>query len=202
MLKKWKGKDWYNILAPKMFGEIFLYETPSTDNSYLVGRTVEATVSQLTSDKTRGHIKVLFKIDDIKEKTAYTSFHGLVCNQEYIYRNVRSGLQKMECIDTVDTNDGWKLQITTSMILNKKSETMIQKKARKFSIDFLKDNASKSNLEDFIKNIVTGVYQKKMKKNGSRIYPVRFLEIGKIEVVHQGAKDTQTDSQNPTDKLK
>ncbi len=168
---------------------MFLYETPTTDTTYLVGRTVEATASQLTSDKTRGHIKLLFKIDDIKEKSAHTLFHGLVCNQEYIYRNIRSGLQKLEAIDTVDTKDGWKLQITISMILNRNAETMIQKKSRKYTIDFLKDCASKSSLEEFVKNIVSGTYQKKMKKDGSRIYPVRFLEIGKIEVIQQGAKD-------------
>ena len=171
-----------------MFGQMFLYETPATDATQLVGRTVEATVSQLINDKTKGHVKLLFKIDDVKEKSANTFFHGLVCNQEYIYRNIRSGLQKMEAIDTFDTKDGWKLQITTSMILNKNTETTIQKKARKFAIGFLRESAAGSNMDEFIKNIVTGVYQKKMKKDGSHVYPVRFLEIGKIEVMKRGAE--------------
>ena len=140
----------------------------------------------MTNDKTRGHLKLIFKINSLKEKQAFTEFSGLECSPEYIYRNIRAGLQKMEAIDWVDTKDNWKLQVTASIILNKKSAFNIQSQSRKFIIDFLKDSASKSTLDDFLKNIVIGAYQKKLKKDASKIYPVRFLEISKIEVVKAG----------------
>ncbi len=166
-----------------MFGETFLYETPATDQSHLFGRTIKVRVPQLTNDKTKSHLKLIFKVDDVKEKVVSTYFWGLECSPEYIARSVRSGLQKLEAIDMADTKDGWKLQITTSMILNRKSESNIQKKSRAFVINFLKNEASKSTIDEFVKNIVAGTYQKKLKKDVSSIYPVRFLEIGKIEVM-------------------
>src|SRR3989338_6551238 len=104
-IKKWKGKDWFSILSPKSFGETFLYETPATDPSSIVGRPVEVFAPQLTGDKTRSHIKLLFMVDEVKEKSATTQFYGLECLPEYVYRNIRAGLQKLEAIDTVDTKD-------------------------------------------------------------------------------------------------
>lgn len=166
-----------------MFGETFLYETPATDPAHLIGRTVDIRVPQLTNDKTKSHLKLVFRIDDVKEKNVSTHFWGLECSPEYIGRNIRAGLQKLEAIDTTDTKDGWKLQITTALILNRKSEVNIQKKSRQFVINFLKSEASKLTIDEFVKNIVAGVYQKKLKKDVSSVYPVRFLEIGKIEVM-------------------
>ena len=163
-----------------------MYETPATDPSSIVGRTVEVFAPQLTGDKTRSHIKLLFRVDEVKEKSATTQFYGLECLPEYVYRNIRAGLQKLEAIDTVDTKDNWKLQITASYILNSQVNVNIQKNSRKFIINFLKAEAAKSTLEEFVKSVVAGAYQKKIKKDGSRVYPVRFLEISKIEVVNSG----------------
>lgn len=166
-----------------MFGEAFLYETPATDSSQLLGRTLGIRVPQLTNDKTKSHLTLIFKAADIKDKVISTSFWGLECSAEYVARNLRAGLQKLEAIDTADTKDGWKLQITTSMILNRKSEFNIQKKSRSFVIDFLRKEASNSTIDEFVKSIVAGAYQRKLKKDASKIYPVRFLEIAKIEVM-------------------
>ncbi len=165
-----------------MFDETFLCETPATDPSQIVGRTLGVRVPQLTNDKTKGHLKLIFKIGSVNGNRVSTFFNGLACSPEYVYRNIRSGLQKMEAIDYIDTKDGWNLQVTASIILNKKCEFNIQKQSRKFVIDFLRQEASKSSLDEFVKNVVAGSYQKKIKKDGSRIYPVRFFEISKIEV--------------------
>ncbi len=159
-----------------------MFETPATDPLSLTGRVVGVHASQLTGDKTRSHIKIIFRVDGVKEKTVSTHFFGLECMPEYIYRNVRAGLQKLEAIDYIDTKDGWKLQITVSIILNRKSEANIQKKSRDFVMDYLRKEAAKSTIEEFVKSVVAGAYQKKLKKDASKVYPVRFLEISKIEV--------------------
>ena len=110
---------------------------------------------------------------------------------EYVYRNVRAGLQKMEAIDTVDTRDGWNLQLTVSIILNKNTMVNIQKKSRDFVMDYLRAEAAKLTIDEFIKPLTAGVYQKKLKKDASKIYPVRFLEIGKVEVLKAGSDAIQ-----------
>lgn len=184
--KKWKGKDWFNILAPKAFGDVFLSETPTTDPSFLVGRTIQIKVPQLTGDKTRNHLKLIFKSTDVKDKSVNTIFDGLECSPEYISRNIRAGLQKLEAIDTALTKEGWSLQITSSIILNRKSKVNVQKQVRRATIDFMASEAGKLPLDEFVKNVAAGTYQKKLKKDLSSIYPIRFFEVAKIEVLKAG----------------
>ena len=67
LIKKWKGKDWYSILAPKFFGESFLAESPATDPKSLMGRVVPIIASDLTGDKTKNYMKLFFKVSDVKQ---------------------------------------------------------------------------------------------------------------------------------------
>jgi small subunit ribosomal protein S3Ae len=164
-----------------MFGENIISETPTTDPEFLVGRMIQVKVPQLTGDKTRNHLKLIFKTTEVKEKRLATIFYGMGCTPEYVSRNIRAGLQKMEAIGMAQTKEGWDLQITSSIILNRKTKVNIQKQVRKATTDFMKAEAAKG-LGEFVKNSVSGVYQKKMKKDLSSIYPIRFFEVTKIEV--------------------
>lgn len=182
--RKWKGKDWFAILTPKMFNESFINETPTTDPKTLVGRNIEVSVSELLKQPQKYFMKVIFRIDKIDEKsrTAYTRFNGLAVNREHIYRMVRKRIQKVETTYYVETKDKWKLQVTTVAILNRNTETEVQSKMRKHLEERVKEEAGNLDLDDFIKLVVNGILQVKIKKSGSKIYPVRFTEISKIEV--------------------
>ena len=59
---KWKAKEWYKIHAPRMFNEAEIGETPSADPEFVLGRTVEVTVQDLTGDFSKMHIKLKFKV--------------------------------------------------------------------------------------------------------------------------------------------
>ncbi|RLG34478.1 30S ribosomal protein S3ae, partial [Methanosarcinales archaeon] len=45
---KWKAKQWYTVLAPKMFGEVKAGETVADEPSKLIGRRIEMTLGDLT----------------------------------------------------------------------------------------------------------------------------------------------------------
>ncbi|MBQ7405921.1 MAG: 30S ribosomal protein S3ae, partial [Candidatus Methanomethylophilaceae archaeon] len=59
---KWKAKEWYKVHAPRMFNEAEIGETPSADPEYVLGRTAEVTVQDLTGDFSKMHIKLKFKV--------------------------------------------------------------------------------------------------------------------------------------------
>lgn len=183
LVKKWKGKDWFSILSPDIFGKNFLYETPTTDPNSLVGRVVEVGVPDLTGDQTKYYMKVRFRINRIDEGKAFTEFHGFRCATEYIFRMVRKGSQRVDVNQVINTMDGYKLRIGFIGILNRNVETTVKGRFRKFVTELLKENATKITLDDFVKGVIAGVIQKKIKKRGSTIYPVRFSEINKIEVM-------------------
>jgi len=181
--KKWKGKDWFVILAPKIFNEMQLAETPTTDPAMLVGRNVEIAVSDLLGQPGKYYMKVFFKITDVDSRNAYTRFNGYSTTREYLYRVVRKRLQKVESVNVFDTRDGWKLQITSIAVLNRNSDSEIQKKVRHIMVSHISEVAKKSAIDDILKKVIEGSLQKEIRKLGNKIYPIRFCEIAKIEVM-------------------
>jgi len=186
--KKWKGKDWFVILAPKMFNEIILAETPTTDPAALVGRNLEIGASEILGQPGKYYMKLFFKITDVDSKNAYTRFNGYSTTREYLYRVVRKRNQKVESTDTFDTRDGWKLQITSIAILNRNTDSEIQKKVRVAMVNHISEAARKSGADDLVKRIIEGSLQREVRKLGSKIYPVRFCEVSKIEVAKAPAE--------------
>ncbi|MEM7816097.1 MAG: hypothetical protein QXN71_03190 [Candidatus Aenigmatarchaeota archaeon] len=166
-----------------MFGETQLAETPTTDPAMLLGRSVEVSVSELLNQPAKYYMKILFKIIDVDSRNAYTRFNGYLASREYIYRMVRKRSQKVECIDNFDTRDGWKLQITSVAILNRNTESEIQKKMREVVRKHISETLKKSGTDELMKKIIEGSIQKEIRKMGNKIYPVRFFDIAKIEVL-------------------
>lgn len=152
----------------------------------MVGRKIDVPASFLFDDKTKNYMKISFVVTDLNDKTANTAFGGFSCNREFIFRSIRKGSQKLDAIGEILTKDNWKLQVTVTAILNRNIESNIQVKTRKFIIDSLSDAAKLCTMDDFVRTVVTGAYQKKMRKDGSKIYPLRFAEISKIEVLKPG----------------
>jgi Ribosomal protein S3AE len=74
---KWKMKKWYEVLAPKAFGEVSLGTTPADDPDKLIGRVVETTLYDLTGDISQVHVKLYFQIASVEEGRAYTRFRGM-----------------------------------------------------------------------------------------------------------------------------
>ena len=183
IMKRWKGKDWFAVMAPKLFGEIFLYDTPAIDPKLVIGRKVEIPVPFLTNDKTKNHMKIVFRVNDVQDKSAHTVFDSYFCSREFIARNVRKRCQKLDVTNYVDTKDNWRLQVTTTAILNRNVKENVETKMHNLIESGLKEMAATATLDEFIKNVISSVYQKKLRKDGTKIYPVRFTEISKVEVI-------------------
>ena len=185
--KKWKGKEWFIVLSPKIFGEKKIAETPCTDPKTLINRNIEVSVADLIGQPTKYHMKFLFKVTKIQDKSAFTRFNGYNILREYMMRFVRKHNQKVTLIENFDTKDGWHLQMTITSIMNRNTDTNIKRKMRLMTIDFMSKNLSKSTIDDVLRNLIAGNLQKAIKKEGSKIYPVRFTEIEKIEVLRAAA---------------
>ena len=169
-----------------MLGENYLSETPTTDPKAIIGRNIEVGLDELTGNPNKYYMKFKFKIERIEDKKAYTSFNGYSTSREYLFRVVRKRAQKVRIINNIETKDEWKMQVTTLAILNRNADTGIQKKVRLKIESVLNENAKKLSIEDFIKSITSNSIQQNLKKIGSKIYPVRFIEIEKLEVIKAG----------------
>jgi small subunit ribosomal protein S3Ae len=167
-----------------MFNENFITETPTTDPKTLMGRNLEVNASELLKQPQKYYMKLLFKINRVDEgaKRAYTRFNGFSVSKEHVYRVVRKRIQKVETVTDINTKDNWKLQISAVTILNRNTEVEVQRKIRKHVENFLSQEVGNLNIDDFVKLLTGSVLQVKIKKTGTKIYPVRFSEIIKVEV--------------------
>jgi small subunit ribosomal protein S3Ae len=183
LVKKWKGKDWFNILAPRELGAKVLGQSPATDPKTLMGRTMEVGVPEITGDNSKYYMKLYVKITATEGKTCLTSFNGLECTRDHLLRMVRKRNQKVESIVDVATKDGWILRIKPWAILNGKPPSTVETKVRNLVAKFFNDFASNNNMSDVVRKAMTTEMQMMLKKSGSKIYPIRFSEIARIKVL-------------------
>lgn len=202
MVKKWKGKDWFDILAPKELGGSILSQTPTTDPKIILGRKIEVGVPEILNDRTKYYMKLKFRVIRIEGKSAETTFNGFECIREHLLRIVRKGNQKVETILTTNTKDGWLIKIKSLVVLNGNTTTTIQKNVRLFIENYLKDEANKNIMNELLRKVMTTETQMVIKRRGSRIYPIRFSEIARIKVLRSPEEPVKAKEEKPEEEAK
>lgn len=165
-----------------MFGERVIGDTPATNPKTLMGRNIEVGLSELQGRHGRDFYRIMLAVDRIDDRSAYTRFNGYTALKEHVSRIIRKRTQKIESIMYLETKDKWKLQVTSMAVLNRNTEMSVRKTMRAYMEKFLKERAGKSSIDDFVKDIISANLQKSIKRSGTKIYPVRFFEVTKIEV--------------------
>ena len=69
-------KEWYPILAPKIFHNEVLGETPVYDTQQMIGKTITKNLMNLTNDVKRQNINIGFKIVGVQNGKAITDIVG------------------------------------------------------------------------------------------------------------------------------
>ena len=182
-VKKWKGKDWFNIIGPRELGAKLLGQSPATDPKSLMGRNMEVGAPEITGDNSKYYMKIKVRITNIEGKTCLTSFNGLECTRDHLLRMVRKRNQKVESVVDVATKDGWVLRLKPWTILNGKPPATVESRMRHLVAGFFSDFASKNSMSDLVRKILTTEMQMMLKKSGSKVYPIRFSEMARIKVL-------------------
>jgi small subunit ribosomal protein S3Ae len=184
--KKWRGKDWYDILAPDLFKNNKIGESPASSAKSILNRTIEVSVRELMNREKkyeRSPGKITFKVNKVEGKNAYTIFHGYSIFRDFVFMAVRKRLQKVESVANYKTKDGWELQITMLVVLNRNVCKEVQRKVRLLIQSELDKFISSVKLDDLILSIINVQLQSKLRKSINKIYPARVCEVTKIEVL-------------------
>jgi small subunit ribosomal protein S3Ae len=181
---KWKGKKWYDLIAPKFLGEQVMGKTPASDPSLLNGRVVKISLPNLL-ETSKYYFKIKLQISSIKDERAYTKFVGHDCSQDFIARMIRRYGKRVDSRVIVQTRDRKNLIIKTISITLHRVSTSIKDAVRAAIDESVKSAVKRMDMEKFVLEMIKGSLQEKIKQNVSRIYPLRELEIRKTEVVEQ-----------------
>ncbi len=149
-------KQWYEIVAPKLFDEKKIGETLSSDPKRLVGRTVSVSLADITGDYSKFYIKLLLRIVSVDEK-AHTEFIGHECMHERIYRMIHRYMRRVDCMHNVVTKDNRKLRVKIVFVLVKRVNTSIKNSARAGTKKLIEAIIKEKTFDEFI-NIIILLY--------------------------------------------
>ncbi|WP_457554413.1 30S ribosomal protein S3ae [Candidatus Pyrohabitans sp.] len=179
----WKTKRWYDILAPKMFGEVKVGETIASSPEQLIGRVIETTMKEISGDFTKQHIKLRFQIVDVRGSNAYTRFKGQSLSREYMRSQIRRKSTRVEGIVDVTTKDGHRLRIRVIALAFGRAQTSQERAIRRILVDMIREAAESRDLDAFVQEVVAGKISAGMYREASRIYPLKRVEVRKIKVL-------------------
>jgi small subunit ribosomal protein S3Ae len=182
MVSKLKGKDWYEIVAPKFFGDFIIGETPAMTPNKLIGRIIETSLTDFTEDASKYYLKFYFKIKKIDENKAITEFFGHDCTRDYIARIVRKRKTRIDTSDVIKLVDN-KMRVKSIAISNRHVSGTVEIKIRKTIRDIIIKTLENMKTEEFIKEMIGGKIQQNIRKSVSKVYPLRFFEFRKTEVI-------------------
>ena len=189
---KWKAKEWYKIHAPRMFNESEIGETPSADPEYVIGRTVEVTVQDLTGDFSKMHIKLRFKVTSVDGHDAKTAFVGHDLTSDYVRRLTRRRKTKTDHVVDVVTKDGFTYRIKTMSIADRRIQSSQEDAMRRVIGETLVAIGQERTLSEIVKDIVSGDLAKELARACRIIIPIKRIEIRKSEVLEAGEGEPES----------
>lgn len=186
--KSWREKDWYEVVAPPMFGSQKIGETLTTDPAQLPGRVFETTLGDLIEDFSKSHIKLFFQVNEVKDKQVLTGFIGHEMARDYVRSQIRRRAGKVDDIATVTTKDGYKMRVSSMVTTLRRVQStklaIIHHDMRKV----VEARASERTLDQFVQEAVLGKLSADIYKEAKKYCPIRRVEVFKSKVLSHASQ--------------
>jgi len=130
-------KEWYPILAPKIFQNTVLGETPVFEPGQMLGKGLTMNLMNLTHDAKRQNININFEVVNVENGKAFTDVIGYSMVQSSIRRLVRKNIKKIDMSFSCKTLDNKNLQIKPLLITRSATTGSVAAKIRRNAQDFI-----------------------------------------------------------------
>jgi len=185
---KWRGKAWYMVVAPPFFGNVELGTVPAEEPEQLIGRVVEATLYDITSDFSHQNLKMFFQINEIEGKTARTIFKGHEYSRDYLRSLVRRRTTKVDGLFNITTKDGYKIRVAVSALTLSRIRTSQEKIIRNIMDKTVTAKAAALTLDQFVQEMVLGKIASDVYNEAKKVAPLRHVGIRKSKLIAQPAQ--------------
>ena len=177
-----KGKIWFKILAPAIFNKTEIGETVAIEPESLKNRVVGTQYSILTGDVTKGQTKVKLRITNVEGDHANTEIIGYEMSKSAPQRFIRRRASKMDEVVDMKIKDKF-VRLKAVAITIKKANSSQRTAIRKVIKAEVLRNLREFSFEQLIIELASGKPQKMIQKRIKLIYPVKFFEIRKLEIL-------------------
>lgn len=182
---KWRSKTWYMVTAPPYFGNTELGAIPSDEPEKLIGRTVEATLYDVTGDFSHQYLKIYFQVNGIDGKTARTIFKGHEYSRDYLRSLVRRRTTKVDGLFVITTKDAYGLQVAVSGFTLSRVKTSQEKDIRAIMSRIIRQKAKALTMDQFAQEMVLGKIASDIYNEAKKIAPLRHVGIRGSKLVKQ-----------------
>jgi len=176
------------VVAPPFFGNVELGTVPAEEPEQLIGRVVEATLYDITSDFSHQNLKMFFQINEIEGKTARTIFKGHEYSRDYLRSLVRRRTTKVDGLFNLITKDGYKMRVSVSALTLSRIRTSQEKIIRSMMDKTVKEKAAALTLDQFVQEMVLGKIASDVYNEAKKVAPLRHVGIRKSKLVAQPAQ--------------
>jgi small subunit ribosomal protein S3Ae len=182
MAKALKGKEWFKVFSPKFFGEKLIGETPAMEPEKVIGRIIDISLTDLTSDPSRYYIKLFFKINKLDGNRGQTVFIGHECTRDFISRVVQLRTRRIDTNEVFTLQDT-KIRIKTLAVTNAHVTASVSQEIRRMINQTIKDELVELDTEKFIMAFTSGQIQQVIRDKIKKIYPIRAFEFNKTHIL-------------------
>jgi|TARA_B100001971_G_C18110358_1_gene493834 ribosomal protein S3AE len=182
-------KEWYPILAPKIFHNAVLGETHVYEPQQMIGKGVTANLMNLTNDVKRQNINLNFEVFDVQNGKAFTKVIGYYMVQSSIKRMIRRNINKIGMSFLCKTSDNKHLQIKPLLITRSATTGSVATKIRRNAQDFVTRYVSSVSYDNLLNDMINHKLQISLKRTMSKIYPLRVCEIGAMKIIDLEKKE-------------
>lgn len=180
---KWRMKDWYALIAPTYFGGVKLGSVPCTESEQILGRTIEATLYDLTGDFAQQHQKLYFQVTGVEGKEAHTIFKGHEYARDYLRSLVRRGSTRVDSILNLKTKDGYLLRASVVVFTLARIKTSQIKAIRLVVNRIVQMKAVNLNFDQFVQEAVLGKIASDIYNEAKAVTPLRHVGFRKSKVL-------------------
>ena len=183
---KWRSKRWYPVRAPGLFQHVELGETVATEPEQVIGRTLEATLPELSGagDAGKAHVKLRFRVERISgDGVAEARFVGHDLTTDYVRRLARRKRSKIDLSLTVTTKDGVQVVLKPVAVGEQRLQTRLRAELRHKMVEILSEEAQLRTSPEFVREIIQGDLSKVLAHGVKSLYPLKKIEIRRSEVL-------------------
>jgi len=181
-ISSWKKKQFFEIVAPKEFEYRKVGECVANDPDNIIGRTFDVSLWEMLKDKTKQHMKIIFKIIDIKGGKAQTSFRKFEVNPGYLRSKVKKGASKIDSIVHLKLKDDVRVHVKVITITYKHISSTKEKDIRN-KVSEIVESYKNHGVNDFVQQAVVGKLGSNIYKEVKKISPVRRVEVEEIKAL-------------------
>jgi len=199
---KIKKKQWYPVLAPKLFNNTILGETIVADPQSMVGKTLSNSLMNLANDVKRQNVNIHFKVISVEDNKAKTVVTGYEMVNSSVKRLVRRNSEKIDLSFNCETSDNLWLRVKPVVVTRSSVKGTVAARLRRNIVKFVIEYAKKVSYEQLLTDLITYKLQSEMRAVLNKIYPVKVCEIRYLGTEARDKKQAQEPTQEVKEEVK